>query len=81
MLLVLVQVRVLSVPQINPYIMNELKLILIGLPIVEIAIFIWLLIRKDRKVVKETRQKIADEPPGRYDEVEYSEQPYYKYFN
>lgn len=55
----------------------ELKLILIGLPIVEIAIFIWLLIRKDRKVVNETRQKIDDDFPGRYEEAE---RPYIKMY-
>lgn len=59
----------------------ELKLILIGLPIIEVAICIWLLIRKDRKVVKETRQRIADDLPARYDDVQYSEKPYYEYFN
>lgn len=61
--------------------MNELKLILIGLPIVEIAVFIVLLLKKDRKVVKETRQKNADEPPGRYDDVQYAEKPFIEYFN
>lgn len=61
--------------------MNELKLILIGLPIVEIAVFIILLLKKDRKVVKETRQKIADDMPGRYDDVQYAEKPFIEYFN
>jgi preprotein translocase subunit YajC len=58
--------------------MNELKLILIGLPMIEIAVFIYLLIRKDKKVVKETREKIAEDFPGRYEE---SERPYYEYSN
>lgn len=59
----------------------ELKLILIGLPMIEIAVFIYLLIRKDRKVVKETRQKLAEEPPGQYEEVQNCERPYYEYSN
>jgi hypothetical protein len=45
---------------------------------IEIAVFIYLLIRKDKKVVKETREKLADDFPGRYEE---SERPYYEYFN
>lgn len=48
----------------------ELKLILIGLPIIEIAVFIYLLIRKDRKAVNETRQKITDDAPARYEDYE-----------
>lgn len=34
--------------------MTTLKLILIVLPILEIAIFIWLLIRKDKKQIKQS---------------------------
>jgi preprotein translocase subunit YajC len=41
--------------------MTTLKLTLIVLPIVEIAIFIWLLIRKDRKQKK---------PVARYEDYE-----------
>lgn len=48
----------------------ELKLILIGLPILEIAVFIYLLIRKDKKAVKETRQRIEDNAPARYEDYE-----------
>lgn len=45
----------------NPHPMTTLKLTLIVLPIVEIAIFIWLLIRKDRKQKK---------PVARYEDYE-----------
>lgn len=49
----------------------ELKLALIGLPILEIAIFIWLLIRKDIKDTRANRAKArADEDvPGRYMQI------------
>lgn len=58
----------------------ELKLILIGLPIVEIAVFIYLLLKKDRKVVKQTRQKIVDDLPARYEDVQYAEKPFIEYY-
>lgn len=63
----------------------ELKLILIGLPIVEIAIFIWLLIRKDLKDTRANKTKQnghmeSDDLPGRYMEVLDCEQPYVEYY-
>lgn len=60
--------------------MDTLKLILIVLPIVEIAIFIWLLIRKD-KTQKREKPVPIDDGPGHYEEVEYSERPFIEYFN
>lgn len=60
--------------------MNTLKLTLIVLPIVEIAIFIWLLVRKDKKQKKE-KPVLFDDGPGHYEEVEYSERPFIEYFN
>lgn len=60
--------------------MITLKLTLIFLPIIEIAIFIWLLVRKDRKQKKDKPVQFND-GPGHYEEVEYSERPFIKYFN
>ena len=69
--------------------MNILKFTLIVLPMIEIAIFIWLLIRMDRKQKKDNPVVIDDElgrvvmndGPGHYDEVEYAERPFIEYFN
>lgn len=47
--------------------MTTLKLTLIVLPIVEIAIFIWLLIRKDRKQKKPV---LNDNASARYEDYE-----------
>lgn len=63
----------------------ELKLILIGLPIIEIAVFIYLLIRKDLKdtranKIKQNRHMESDDIPGRYMEVFDCEQPYVEYY-
>lgn len=60
--------------------MNVLKLTLIGLPAVEIAIFIWLLIRKDKKQ-KRGKPVPFDDGPGHYDDYEVSERPFIEYFN
>lgn len=60
--------------------MNTLKLTLIVLPIVEIAIFIWLLVRKDKKQKREP-PVVFNDNPGHYEEVEYAERPFIEYFN
>jgi hypothetical protein len=60
--------------------MNTLKFTLIILPITEIAIFIWLLVRKDIKQKKDNPVPL-DDGPGRYEDIEYCEQPFIKYFN
>lgn len=52
----------------------ELKLVLIGLPLLEIAIFIWLLIRKDiknkRAKVEPEAYDMSDNAPARYEDYE-----------
>lgn len=58
-----------SSTQNNPYTMTTLKITLIGLPIVEIAIFIWLLIRKDIKQKRKDPVPI-DNMPARYEDYE-----------
>lgn len=60
--------------------MNILKLTLIVLPTIEIGIFIWLLLRKDKK---QKREKSApfDDGPGHYEDIEYAERPFIEYFN
>ena len=55
--------------------MNTLKITLIFLPIIEIAIFIWLLVRKDTKQKKDN-PVLFDDGPGQYDDVELCEKPY-----
>lgn len=59
--------------------MDTLKLILIVLPIIEIAIFIWLLIRKDKK--QKRSKPVPDDGPGHYEDIEYAERPFIEYFN
>lgn len=63
----------------------ELKLILIGLPLIEIAIFIWLLIRKDKSnkrahKIKQDRHMEPDDLPGRYMEIQHSERPFIEHY-
>lgn len=59
--------------------MNILKLTLIVLPTIEIGIFIWLLLRKDKKQKRE--KQVPDDGPGHYEDIEYAERPFIEYFN
>lgn len=55
--------------------METLKLTLIALPIVEIAIFILILLLKDKKQ-KKGKPVLDDDAPGHYEEYEFSERPF-----
>lgn len=57
--------------------MTTLKLTLIVLPIVEIAIFIWLIIRNDLRRKRKCEDPVPiDDLPGHYEDYELSEWPF-----